>query len=40
VIGVQRVDYIRVPVTDMQKARDPDGNAILLHHRYKPYEQT
>ena len=19
--------------------RDPDGNAILLHHRYKPYEQ-
>jgi predicted enzyme related to lactoylglutathione lyase len=18
--------------------RDPDGNAILLHHRYKPYE--
>jgi catechol 2,3-dioxygenase-like lactoylglutathione lyase family enzyme len=20
--------------------RDPDGNAILLHHRYKPYEQT
>jgi hypothetical protein len=20
--------------------RDPDGNAILLHRRYKPYEQT
>jgi len=118
VINVQRVDYIRVPVTDMQKAnhfygevlglernpnspaedwveyeignvtlavmtphthdyeftplppgtieakakleaaglqvnemwdsgvchgagvRDPDGNAILLHNRYKPYEQT
>jgi len=20
--------------------RDPDGNAILLHHRYKPYAQT
>ena len=20
--------------------RDPDGNAILLHHRYKPYEQA
>jgi catechol 2,3-dioxygenase-like lactoylglutathione lyase family enzyme len=20
--------------------RDPDGNAILLHHRYKPYEQS
>jgi predicted lactoylglutathione lyase len=19
--------------------RDPDGNVILLHHRYKPYEQ-
>ncbi len=19
---------------------DPDGNAILLHHRYKPYQQT
>jgi hypothetical protein len=19
---------------------DPDGNAILLHHRYTPYEQT
>ena len=18
--------------------RDPDGNAILLHHRYKPYD--
>ena len=20
--------------------RDPDGNAILLHHRYAPYEQS
>jgi predicted enzyme related to lactoylglutathione lyase len=20
--------------------RDPDGNAILLHHRYKPYDET
>jgi hypothetical protein len=20
--------------------RDPDGNAILLHNRYKPYEET
>jgi hypothetical protein len=20
--------------------RDPDGNAIILHHRYKPYEET
>ena len=20
--------------------RDPDGNAILLHHRYKPYDTT
>jgi catechol 2,3-dioxygenase-like lactoylglutathione lyase family enzyme len=20
--------------------RDPDGNGFLLHHRYKPYEQT
>jgi hypothetical protein len=20
--------------------RDPDGNPILLHHRYKPYEQA
>ncbi len=88
-IDVQRVDYIRVPVTDMEKAnhfygevlvppgtislrvpdvadakakleaagvkvnemwdsgvchgagiRDPDGNSILLHHRYKPYERT
>ena len=93
VINVQRVDYIRVPVTDMEKAnhfygedyeftplppgtlalrvpdvaeakakleaagvqvnemwdsgvchgagiRDPDGNPILLHNRYKPYGQT
>jgi catechol 2,3-dioxygenase-like lactoylglutathione lyase family enzyme len=51
VIEVQRVDYIRVPVTDMEQANhfygevlglernpDPDGNAILLHHRYKPYD--
>jgi hypothetical protein len=20
--------------------RDPDGNTIRLHHRYKPHEQT
>jgi hypothetical protein len=43
---VERVDYIRVPVTDMSgvchgaEVRDPDGNAILLHHRYRPYEQS
>jgi catechol 2,3-dioxygenase-like lactoylglutathione lyase family enzyme len=84
VIDVQRVDSIRVPVTDMEKANHvygevlglernpnspgedwveyetgnvtlavmtphthdyeftplPPGIAILLHHRYKPYEQT
>jgi len=93
-IQVERVDYIRVPVTDIEKAkhfygellglprnplppgtlalrvpdvaeakakleaagvevnemwdsgvcrgaglRDPSGNPILLHRRYKPYEQ-
>lgn len=35
-----------VPVNEMWDSgvchgagfRDPDGNAILLHHRYKPYE--
>jgi len=28
-------------VIDVQHGfRDPDGNAILLHRRYKPYEQT
>jgi catechol 2,3-dioxygenase-like lactoylglutathione lyase family enzyme len=87
VIDVQRVDYIRVPVTNMEEAihfygvvlglernpnspgedwveyetgnvtlavdemwdsgvchgaglRDPAGNAILLHHRYKLHEQV
>jgi hypothetical protein len=24
----------------LQGVRDPDGNVILLHHRYKPYEQV
>jgi hypothetical protein len=44
-IELERVDFIRVPVKDIEKAgrcngagvRDPSGNSILLHHRYAPY---
>ena len=45
-IDVERLDYIRVPVTDMEKARHfygevlglaRNGNRSLLHHRYAPY---
>jgi predicted enzyme related to lactoylglutathione lyase len=51
VIDVTRVDYIRIPVDDIKQAKhfygeilarisDPAGNRILLHHRYKSYEQV
>ena len=41
-IHVQRVDYIRIPVTDMDEANRfygeiLGGNPILLHHRYALY---
>jgi catechol 2,3-dioxygenase-like lactoylglutathione lyase family enzyme len=42
VIDVQRVDYIRIPVTDMEKANHFYGEVLglELHHRYKPYDQA
>jgi len=41
-----RLEAAGVPVNEMWDSgvchgagiRDPDGNAILLHHRYKPYD--
>jgi predicted enzyme related to lactoylglutathione lyase len=40
-----KLEAAGVPVNEMWDSgvcrgaglRDPDGNAILLHHRYKPY---
>ena len=31
-------DIIDTSVCHMAPFRDPDGNALMLHHRYKPYE--
>ena len=31
-------DIIDTSVCHMALFRDPDGNALMLHHRYKPYE--
>ncbi len=33
-LEVQGVDYIRVPVTDIEEAK---RNPIALHHRYAPH---
>ena len=40
---VEQVDFINVPTRDSARALavclDPDGNALILHRRYEPYEQ-
>jgi hypothetical protein len=41
---VTGVDFVAVPSTDWKRSRafymaffeDPDGNALMLHHRYAP----
>jgi hypothetical protein len=31
-------EIIDTSVCHMALFRDPDGNALMLHHRYKPYD--
>jgi predicted enzyme related to lactoylglutathione lyase len=33
-------DIIDTGVCHMALFRDPDGNDLMLHHRYKPYESA
>ena len=38
---VAKVDFVGIPTQDvchMALFKDPDGNALMLHNRYKPYE--
>jgi hypothetical protein len=41
VIDAQRVDFIAVPTKNRERAvrfyEDPDGNGLVIHHRYEPY---
>ncbi|MDX6590181.1 MAG: hypothetical protein QOI84_1455 [Solirubrobacterales bacterium] len=47
---ISKIDFVGVPSTDSERTRafyvetlglrpdDPDGNDLMLHHRYAPYE--
>ena len=38
---VTGVDFVSVPTRDLERSvafYDPDGNALMLHHRYAPRE--
>ena len=41
-LGFSKVEPVETVSALMQEAgvRDPDGNAVLLHNRYKPYDKT